>query len=334
MKNEKNQPFDSFEEITHQKQRAEVKLEEAKTLQVIEASQNQEIANYIDARDLANQLHGKVAVFAGINDLFRAAFLKNLREVRDNKLYKHITIIDEHGKSSLCGTFKNYCKYGLKRSYSTVHEELQNEELLNIAHDPLKDMGILRDQFRSLHKADNSLLEEVKQAAVNNDKDKVLEIIDDLSSRHVREKEKLTKEKESLQEQIDSARAKDGANQRFLQAKEDKINDLERVVSKSLTPDEEKQRHQQTEADLKKELESVVTSCALSIDRLNVIIEKVFMYDKGTEELRSQPGSQYEYLMRHLVNTSLDNQLYFDAKNIFAPLMEMFELVEPDLPIE
>lgn len=323
----------------HQNQQHQIELgskqvENAKALQVIDASQNKEIANYTDDRDLANQLHGKLVVFAGVTDLFRSAYIKNLREVRDNKLFKHINIVNESGNITPCGNFRDYCKFALKRSHSSVYEELQNHEVLQDAVDALKDMGVEREDFRLLRKQGGSLLEEVKQAAINNDKDKVLEIIDDLSSKHVKEKEKLTEEKQALQLQVDDAQAKDEANQRFLESKEQKINELEKVVSKSLTPDEEKQRHNQTEKDLKNELECVVAACALDIDRLNMIIEKIFMYDKGTEELRSQPGNQYEYLMGHLVNTSLDNQLYFDVKSMFEPLMVMFKGYTPEEPME
>jgi len=312
---------ESFEDIEQQKEQAEVKLEEAKALQEIEGKQNQEIANYTEARDIANQLHGKLAIFSGVSDLFRAAYLKHLREIRDNKLYKHITVFDENGKSSQCGTFRDYCKYALKRSYSSIHEQLKNEALLGEAHDALKDMGVHRDQFRLMHSQDNDLLKEVTQAAINNDKDKVLEIIDDLSSKHVKEKEKLNEEKADLQKQLDEAQDNKEANDRFLETKEQKINELEKVVNKCLTPDEQRQHHLDQEQVLQNELSLIEMECTLAIDKLDLAIGKIYNHPKCSEELEQMPLKMYEYLLKHLVSVADEHGMLFDANQILDPIL-------------
>lgn len=305
----------------HQIELGTKQVENAKALQVIEDGQNKEVANYTDDRDLANQLHGKLVVFAGVTDLFRSAYIKNLREVRDNKLFKHINIVDESGSITPCGNFRDYCKFALNRSHSSVYEELQNHEVLQEAVDALKDMGVERGDFRLLRKQSGSLLEEVKQAAINNDKDKVLEIIDDLSSKHAKEKEKLTEEKQALQQQVKSTQDKVDANERLLEVKGQKIHELEKVVDKCLTPDEQRKHQLDQEQTLKNQLEQVEAECALAIDRLDLIIGQIYGNEKCSDELEQMPSKLYEYLLKHLVNVADQYQLQFDAYQILSPIL-------------
>lgn len=315
---------DTYQDIKQRKQQAEIALDEAKATQLIEANQNQEIAQYTQERDLANQLHGKLVVFSGVNDLFRAAYLTKLREIRDSKLYRHVSIIDDTGKSTQCGTFKDYCKFALRRSYSSVHEQLKDNELFGGYQDTLKDMGVQRDQFRLLHHQDDSLIEEVKQAASNNDKDKVLEIIDDLSSKHSKEKEKLIQEKETLQKQLEEAQARKEADDRLLESKEQKINEQYKVINKCLTPDEERQYQLEQERELMDELELIKAECTNNIDRLNLAIGKIYNHPKCSEELEEMPLKFYEYLLKHLANVSYEHGMIIDTNQIFPPVPSMF----------
>jgi len=327
--NKKVTPKQSNQDLAQQVEEAELLQEQMNQKELMDANEQHELSGYTDQRDLANQLMGRIQMTLGFKKMAAVASLTDLAYVKEHKLYKALAgkqLFGSDGeKVANIATWEGYCK-ALGTSRRKVDEDLMN--LATFGDEALEAMnkaGIGYRQMRQLRKLpEKELTIVVNEVEANvGDKDAILGLIEDMSIKHA-------KEKESLQQQVEQSQSQNEANERFLQAKEQKINDLEKVVSKSLTPDEEKQRHSSIEAELKSELESAVASCAINMDRLNVVMEKVFMYDKGTEELRSQPLNQYDYLLRHMVDVGIQNQLKFDAKNIFAPLMFMLDGFTPD----
>ena len=157
--------------------------------------------------------------------------------------------------------------------------------------------------IRSLTESEMTIV--VKDVEENvGDKDAIIELIEDITLKHSREKEVLKKQ---LEEAENDKVSKDDV----LHQKTQKINELNKELDKYSTPSDEEQ--------LKRNLESAVTYCESSIRQLSKAMNDIFYHQKASQQLRMQPLNQFEFLLKELVDAGAKNELQFDAKKAFAP---------------
>ncbi|WBW59821.1 hypothetical protein [Klebsiella electrica] len=145
-----------------------------------------------DDRDLLNQLLGQAQMAGAFEDFSRTVRTSKLAFVKENKLYRNLKDAkNPHGAEKLSGTWEEFCGL-LGRSVDQVDRDIANltafgEEAL----ESMSRMGIgyreLR-QFRRLPEDQKSALIEV---AKEGDKTALLELAEEMISKHAREKEEL-----------------------------------------------------------------------------------------------------------------------------------------------
>ncbi|WP_305965666.1 hypothetical protein [Marinobacter salsuginis] len=250
-------------------------------------------------RDIANQMHGKLAFLRGLNQFFRAAEIRMAKEVKERDLWRHIVVTDGDGAVRAARNFEDYCKHALGLSNSKVYESIKNYDVFGEALDGLQQMGVKRDQLRLLRGAPEGIIEEAKAAAEKHDKDALLELIDDLSARHAKEKEKLDQEKQELTDKVKHLESERQVDQRLLEDKERKLNELERELRRDLTPDQAAQKRAERDELLKSELMDKALSSISMLNELARAVEKIMDLEDRTDHLEESLYAELRGVFRH-----------------------------------
>jgi len=317
--NNKVKQNQSSQDLAHQVQEAELLQEQMTETELMEANEQYELSGYSDKRDLANQLVGRIQMAYGFTKLATVSSLTDLAYVKEHKLYKALAgkkINGQELKEETVATWEAFCN-ALGMSRRKVDEDLMNlttfgEEAL----DAMNKAGIGYRQMLQLRKLpEKELTIVVNEVEANvGDKDAILGLIEDISIKHA-------KEKESLQQQVEQAQSKNEANEKFLQTKEQKINDLEKVVNKCMTADEERKHKLDQEQQLKNELSFIEAECSIAIEKLDLAIGKIYNQSKCSEELEQMPSKLYEFLLKRLVNVADEYGMQYDAHQILSPIL-------------
>lgn len=250
---------------------------------------------------LSHELHGRLKFIRGMGKFLRASEIKAAKEIKEGKLYRHILVTDEFGITREANSFADYCKYGLHCPVSTMYEAIQDYDLFGEALDGLRQMGVDRNQLRLLRKSPEGLILEVKEAAEKEDKTALLELIDDIVERHAKEKEELKQEKQGLTDKVQSLEADRQVDQRLLEDKEKKINELERELRRDLTPDQASQKRAERDELLKANLlEKSLTSIS-TLNELAMVVEKIMELDDRDEHLEESLYAELRGVFRHVL---------------------------------
>lgn len=144
-----------------------------------------------DERDLLNQLLGQVQMADAFTKFAGTVAVSKMAYVKENKIYQSLAGVRHRDGPVLTGTWEEFCEL-LGASPSKVNEDIKN--LQNFGEEALESMsrmGIgyreLR-QFRRLPEDQKSALIEV---AKEGDKTALLELAEEMISKHAREKEEL-----------------------------------------------------------------------------------------------------------------------------------------------
>ena len=249
----------------------------------------------------ANQLHGKAVMARGGRQLFRAAEIKIIKEVRDKRLWRHVPVEGSDGSVRLAESFADWCQNGFGCSKTYAYESIKDFEIFGEALDGIRALGIERDHLRLLRKSPEGLIQEVKEAAEKEDKAVLLELIDDIVERHAKEKEELKKEKQGLTDKVQSLEADRQVDQRLLEDKERKINELERELRRDLTPDQASKKRAERDELLKANLlEKSLTSIS-TLNELAMVVEKIMELDDRDEHLEESLYAELRGVFRHVL---------------------------------
>jgi len=125
--------------------------------------------------------------------------IKLLAELKESKKYKNLSLVGEDGNPVPVTTFSDLCQ-AMGLSYEKVNQDIQNlsafgEEFLESA----QRIGLGYRQLRALRKLpDDDQIQVIQGEAVRtNDKEALLDLIEDLSAKAQRDKEALAAERDS-----------------------------------------------------------------------------------------------------------------------------------------
>ncbi|CNJ03841.1 Uncharacterised protein [Yersinia aldovae] len=160
-----------------------------------------------DERDLLNQLLGQAQIAGASEDFFRTVRTSKLAFVKENKLYRQLKgSRNPHSAEFLSGTWEEFCSI-LGRSVDQVDRDITNlrtfgEEAL----DSMSRMGIGYREMRQYRKLPDDQRLALIEAAKEGDKTLLLDLAEDLISKHIKEKESITKEVEDIKTDLDISR--------------------------------------------------------------------------------------------------------------------------------
>lgn len=248
-------------------------------------------------RDKMNQLFGQIQMARAISDFANVVTLTKLKTIRETKQYqslKGLRAFDRDGNLiANVGTWGGFCK-ALGISRQKADEDLKNLEVFGA--DTLERLSGLGIGYREMRKLRN-LSEEAREAVISGhsvnigDKDDIVELIDTLTEKHVREKQALTDKVERLESdhQVD---------QRILADKQKKIDELERELARDLTPDQEAKKRAERDELLHEELSGKLLPCLTQLNEIETVIEKIMSLDDCSTHLYEATEGQLSAFFR------------------------------------
>lgn len=175
----------------------------------------------------AYEIMGTLKAFNFVQKLLTVGSLKKLQEIKESKKYKGVTVVTDDGNLLTVGNFADFCKAcGL--SDKKVYEDLQN---LNAFGDEFMEtsqrLGLGYREMRKLRQLPEEARAEIIDADYSDatDKEELIEKIEDLTAKHVREKDALTK-------QLETAKGNYEAQSKVMANKDRKINELSEELAK------------------------------------------------------------------------------------------------------
>lgn len=197
----------------------------------------------------------------------RVSKIKIYAYLKETKKYKGLSIVGIDGELLTVSTWQEFCQTQGK-SHQHIDEEIRNlsifgEDFLETA----KRMGISYRDLRKLRKLPDAEREVIinGEAVQAEDKDSLIDLIEEMSAKHV-------KTKQELQKQIDELKADNTAKDNVLSTKNKKIDELDTKLSLRQQPDQKHIVEQELETHINKELAQISSSILTAISQFNAAV--------------------------------------------------------------
>jgi len=266
--------------LIQQAKKADVALEEIEVLEITKAQEDYEKSGYTSERDLIISLLGEVKAHQAHEKVATVMSLSKLMYIKENKLYRYAAgfeYTNSDGKKVIThGTWEGFLK-PIGFAVSTIDERIRMAGKIGIdAYEAMVSIGIGPRAFRKLRQLpEEEILKIADGKEVDlGDKDAVLNLIDGLSEKHI-------KEKQALQKEITNLKQKDETNDRLFADKDKKINELDRQLDR--LKNKAGNWVDQT-FEINMEITKTSTEVLQGIDKLNILRDIILNEDFGEED--------------------------------------------------
>lgn len=168
--------------------------------------------------------------FATVADSMVAQFFEKFKK---NKGYNKLYYKDEAGNVKKFQTLEEFCKIKLGKSYRRCQQLSKNLNMLGPElYESAEKIGFRTKDYRALKALPKEEQAVVKEAIASENKEQVLDILQDMTERHVLEREKSKKETDGLKADLE-------ARDRLLRDRTERLEKTETELFKlkSLPPD-------------------------------------------------------------------------------------------------
>ncbi len=281
---------------------AELRVDHAKTTQLLKSQEDFEKSGYTEERDIAVGLLHQAKTHNAYAKLATCASLADLIYIKENKLYRAIadySYISPSGeKVATLPNWEGFCK-AIGLSKRTVDLQIQNSKVVGIeAYEAMVSIGIGPGAFRKLRQLpEDDVTAVVNDVEINlGDKDSILDLIDGLSAKHSKEKESLRSELEESKKDLEAAR-------KVTEGKNSKISKLEEEIHRRdmMAPDE-------INSDLANKLNSEMLNVIGGLRALEAVINQISKLENPPRELLHARGNE---LGRLLIDIDEIHSKYF-----------------------
>lgn len=215
---------------------------------------------------------GALKATAFVKKLVTVTEIKLLAEVKETKSYKGLKVIGEDGKPVTVTTFEQFCQ-NLGVSYEKVNQDIQN--LSTFGEDFLETSQRMGLGYRDLRKL-RKLPEDERELVINGeavkteDRESLIDLIEEISAKHSREKELLNK-------QVAELTADTQAKDTLLAKKDEKINNLDAELTKrtQFSPDDSLLAQQAREHEVLQALQTAQNNALLAFQQFHVAIDAI-----------------------------------------------------------
>lgn len=213
-----------------------------------------------------------------IENFGRVSKIKIYAYLKETKKYKGLSVVDTTGKLLTVSTWQEFCK-SQGKSFQHIDEDIQNlsafgEEFLETS----QRMGIGYRDLRKLRKLPEAEQELIinGEAVKAEDKESLIDLIEEMSVKHAKDKEtlqkKLTTTENELTKRIKELEADNQAKDSVLSSKNKKIDELDQrlTIRKDIS-----QHHivqAEVEAHINDELAQATASLMTAVSQFNAII--------------------------------------------------------------
>lgn len=233
-----------------------------------------------------NQLLGRIQATHAIGNMLEALSLSQLHAIKERKAYRSLQgqTQEINGTPYDLGTWDGFCK-AIGSSRQQVDEQLQNLQLLGEqALENAQALGMTTRELRKLRQ----LPDDDRQVIIGDieanvgDKDGLIEAIEAVVARNHRQKAEL-------QEKLDEQTAEREADSKVIEAKNSKIDELERQIIKQETA--EPMQKALTFAQLISEIEVAIGAEIGKLETAFANIEQANNTEQLPERLRINQGA-------------------------------------------
>lgn len=216
------------------------------------------------------QLSEKVGALKATNfikKLVTVTEIKLIAEIKETKQYKGLTIIDPMGLPVTVTTFQEFCQ-ALGHSYEKVNQDLQN--LSAFGEDFLETSQRMGLGYRDLRKLRQLPAEEQQliingEAVKTEDKESLIDMIEEMAVKHA-------KEKADRDEQIKQLQADNLAKDSVLANKDKKINELDKKLNLRRQPEQALLAQQELEQHIMNELQIASKHVLTAVSQFNTAV--------------------------------------------------------------
>jgi len=323
MKNDKStdqQSAEKAQDIEHDKELGGTKVKNAKKLNLIDESLAKEKDIKSQGRDLINQLLGRTQMANALAQFSNLAATVYLKKVKEDQLYIDLKGCILHDKEGVeianVGTWEGFCK-AIGVSVSKANTDIaEYKKFGQVTVEAMEMAGISYRQRAKLKAlpADDlaSVISEVQENI--GDEQAIVKLVESTIIKH-------SKEKEALQKQLEETKANNKSKDEYAETLNARINKLDKIVGKNLSPDEKKEHHQKQEKMLMDELTGKEIALTSAINEMSLAIGKVYNFPKCSEELEQMPHKLYERSLKGVVKIADEHGIMFDAGQILGPIL-------------
>lgn len=173
----------------------------------------------VEQEATARKIEGALAyyedVFKALGRIEAAEFMATVAEkliaetaikMKEGKKYKGLPYSDENGNARRVATFEEFCEYKLGKSRRRVAELMSNHHLLGPElYERAEKLGFGQRDYNAIKALPEEEQAIIKQAIEAEDKDRVIDLLQDMAAKHVKEKESLAKKSADLQASLESS---------------------------------------------------------------------------------------------------------------------------------
>lgn len=180
---------------------------------LVTAEQVAEIKSVLTRKTSSIKRAGNLEAFAFMESQARLGKLLAFKEIKDSGEYKGVPYTDENGEQQTTQNIKEFCKYLIGESVSSLNEELQNIEVLGQSFfDKTKQLKISQKELRLLRKQPEdkriAIIEKINNEEIDlNDPEAVKELLEDEAVKHSREVNDLKNQVREAEQTVKAVRA-------------------------------------------------------------------------------------------------------------------------------
>lgn len=259
-------PTQTPEQQAELTQTMKARLAPATELQHLEEGQNVALAANnmtLDATDVllkVGQIQG-LQFLLTVGDVAIARIFTNIKE---SKGYKNLPYRDKDGKPSTVETLDEFCKAFLQKSYTRCFELAKNLETLGVdLYEQAEGMGLRARDYQAIKALPGDDQAIIKQAIETSDREKVVELLQDMALKHAQEKESATKHIADLEAD------KGALGERYALVSEELVEaKVAARALKHMPPDQRLARMRQEISEIANEIESRIrTTLRIACDQ-------------------------------------------------------------------
>lgn len=177
---------------------------------------------------------GRIEAMDFLSRVTDLAIAKTFTEIKNSKEYKNLPYINKNGKSLHVTTMEEFCQVFLGKSYDRCYRLAQNLNLLGEElYEQAEQIGFTARDYQALKALPSDDQEIVKQAIETEDKEHVIDLLQEMAVKHKREKESLSKEKEELAKKLEDKTASYEQQAQLLAEKSTAINKYKIEIAKA-----------------------------------------------------------------------------------------------------
>lgn len=211
-------------------------LPESHALTLAEEQQAKDIENEMAFE--AAKVVGRVETALFYETVSQKVIVESYLELKKNKAFMAVTYRDADGNVKRISDLAEFCERVFKKSYRRVQQLVENYHVIGSdLFETAEQIGFRQKDYTALKALPADDQEAIKQAMQADDRDQVLDLLQEMAARHASEKAALTAQAKEAEE---TAEARD----QVVRKKESKITELEQENFKlkrrveTATPDE------------------------------------------------------------------------------------------------